>query len=150
MYEHSTKNEGLDWFFFLFAHEHSTKMYGPREYIVPLCTIIWWKIRVLINLFLLFVHDHSTKIRGHSYSLIYSFLNCANISYTIFKVLLPLYSCRYYHCVKCVQIKSTKHLFSPNAGKYGLEKTPYLGTFHAVYPSISWLYEVLALRKNAM
>ena len=23
-------------------------------------------------------------------------------------------------------------VFSPNAGKYGLEKTPYLNTFHAV------------------
>ena len=23
-------------------------------------------------------------------------------------------------------------VFSPNAGKYGPEKTPYLGTFHAV------------------
>ena len=30
--------------------------------------------------------------------------------------------------------KDTQYLsvFSPNAGKYGPEKTPYLGTFHAV------------------
>ena len=53
------------------------------------------------------------------------------------------------HCVKCVKIQSyfrsvfsrirneygdTKYLsvFSPNAGKYGPEITPYLDTFHAV------------------
>ena len=48
-------------------------------------------MRVLINLFLLFVHDYSTKIRIHFYSLIYSFLNCANISYAIFMAALPLY-----------------------------------------------------------
>ena len=28
-------------------------------------------------------------------------------------------------------------VFSPNAGKYGPEKTPYLDTFHAVLPIIS-------------
>ena len=33
------------------------------------------------------------------------------------------------YCVKSVQIRSFS---SPNAGKYGLEKTPYLDTFHAV------------------
>ena len=33
------------------------------------------------------------------------------------------------HCVKSVQIRS---FFSPNAGKYGPEKIPYLDTFHAV------------------
>ena len=52
------------------------------------------KIRVLINLFFLFVHDHSTKVRGHSYSLIYSFLivsifrlhYCLYISSTIFYI----------------------------------------------------------------
>ena len=54
-----------------------------------------------------------------------------------------------YHCVKCVQIRSffwsvfsriwTEYgeilylsVFSPNAGKYGPEKT-YLDTFHTVY-----------------
>ena len=54
------------------------------------------------------------------------------------------------HCMKSVQIRSffrsvfsrirTEYgeirylsvLFSPNAGKYGPEKTPYLDTFHAV------------------
>ena len=33
------------------------------------------------------------------------------------------------HCLQNVQIWS---LFSPNAGKYGPENTPYLDTFHAV------------------
>ena len=55
--------------------------------------------------------------------------------------------CNSYHCLKSVQIRSffwsvfsrifphTPYLsvFSPNAGKYGPEKTPYLDTFHAVY-----------------
>ena len=30
-------------------------------------------------------------------------------------------------------------IFSPNAGKYGPEKTPYLDTFHAVFASFMWL-----------
>ena len=56
----------------------------------------------------------------------------------------------YKHCVKSVQIRSffwsifsfirTEYgeirsivsVFSPNTGKYGAEKTPYLVTFHAV------------------
>ena len=33
------------------------------------------------------------------------------------------------YCVKSVKIRN---FFSPNAGKYGLEKTPYLDTFRAV------------------
>ena len=37
------------------------------------------------------------------------------------------------HCVKRVQIRSFLwSVFSPNAGKYGPEKTPYFNTFHAV------------------
>ena len=37
------------------------------------------------------------------------------------------------HCVKSVQIRSCFwSVFSPNAGKYGPEITPYLDTFHAV------------------
>ena len=34
------------------------------------------------------------------------------------------------HCVKSVQIRS--FCVSPNTGKYGPEKTPYLDTFRAV------------------
>ena len=37
------------------------------------------------------------------------------------------------HCEKCVRIRSFFwSVFSPNVGKYGLEKTPYLDTFYAV------------------
>ena len=57
------------------------------------------------------------------------------------------------HCIKSVQIRSffwsvfsrirteygeilyISSVFSPNAGKYEPEKTPYLDTFHAVYQS---------------
>ena len=60
-------------------------------YFFHLYMTIWPKIMVLINLFLLIVHNHSTKVRGHSYFLIYYFLNCANISFAIFKAALPLY-----------------------------------------------------------
>ena len=39
-----------------------------------------------------------------------------------------------WHCVKSVQIRSFFwSVFSPNAGKYGPEKTPYLDTFHTVW-----------------
>ena len=55
------------------------------------------------------------------------------------------------HCVKSVQIRSffwsvfpefglnteRYRVFSPNVGKYGPEKTPYLDTFHAVLIDIS-------------
>ena len=69
--------------FLLFAHDHSTKIYGPLSFILSfaidrvrpkdmvffhlfflLCTTIRPKIMVLIDLFLLFAHDHSTKIYG--------------------------------------------------------------------------------------
>ena len=35
-------------------------------------------------------------------------------------------------------------IFSPNAGKYGPEKTPYLGTFHAVCPLHSTCISLLS------
>ena len=38
----------------------------------------------------LFVDDHLTKVRDHSYSLIYYFLNCANIWFATVKAVLPL------------------------------------------------------------
>ena len=58
-----------------------------------MCTTIRPNVRVFINLIFLFAHDHSTKVRGHSYSFIHSFLNCANISFAV----LPLYFFRYNH-----------------------------------------------------
>ena len=76
--------------FLLFAHDNSTKIYGPLSFILSLCTTIRPKIRVLIDSFLLYVHDHSTKVRGHSYSLIYYFLNCVNISFAIFMAFIFL------------------------------------------------------------
>ena len=76
-----------------------------------------------------------------------------NIHYGIFyysSLQLAAYTAYNIHCVKSVRIRSffwsvlfphldwirkdTSYLsvFSPNAGKYGPEKTPYLDTFHAV------------------
>ena len=79
--------------FLFFPHDHLTKMYGSYSYILSFCTTIQPKIMILIDLFFLLVHNHLTKIRGHSYSysLIYYFLNCANILCAIFIVVLPLY-----------------------------------------------------------
>ena len=37
-------------------------------------------------------------------------------------------------------------VFSPNAGKYEPEKTPYLDTFHTVY-SMLGIFEIIMLRK---
>ena len=46
------------------------------------------------------------------------------------------------HCVKSVQIESFSGLyfpvFSPNTGKQGPEKTPYLDTFHIVQMTLFW------------
>ena len=38
-------------------------------------------------------------------------------------------------------------VFSPNAGKYGEEKTPYLDTFHAVLGSMSYLQKQQVQRR---
>ena len=63
----------------LYAHNHSTKVYGPLSFILSFAHNIWPenkvhtdlllymyttirpKVRVLVNLFILFVHGHSTK-----------------------------------------------------------------------------------------
>ena len=82
--------------FFLFARPFDQKLGSSLIYFFYLYTTIRPKIRVLNNLFLLFVHDHSTK-RDHSYTLIYSVLNCANISFAIFMAILSLYFVRYIH-----------------------------------------------------
>ena len=78
----------------LFAHHHSTKIYGPLSFNLSFVMTIGPKIRVLTGLFLLFGHDHSIKVIGHSYSLIYSFLNCSNVLFGILKVVLLLYFVR--------------------------------------------------------
>ena len=48
-------------------------------------------------IYFIFAHDHLIKTRDHCYSLIYSFLNGANISYAIFMAELPLFFVRYIH-----------------------------------------------------
>ena len=70
----------------------STKIYGHLSFNLSFVHDHWPKIRALIYFFL-FGHDHSTKVRGHSYSLINYFLNCANISFAV----VPLYFVRYIH-----------------------------------------------------
>ena len=110
MKDHSTINLGLP-MIYLFHFQTTIR----QKYMIFfhlfffLCTTIRPKIRLFIDLFLLFTHDHLTKVRGHSYSLIYSFLNCANNSFAIFKAVLsyisfalflavlPLYFVRYIH-----------------------------------------------------
>ena len=57
------------------------------------------------------------------------------------------------HCVKSVQIRSFFwSLLSPNTGKYGPEKTPYLDAFPAVMLSVKWFHyirnEVIQQRTN--
>ena len=81
----------------LFAHNHWTKIFYSFSFILSFYTSIQPKLKVLIDLFLLFAHNHSTKFRGHSYSLIFSFLNYANISFAIIIVALPLYFVNYIH-----------------------------------------------------
>ena len=59
------------------------------------------------------------------------------------------------HCVKSVRIRSSFwSVFSRNRTEYGPEKTPYLGTFHAVQRStrvkkcLTLLQNVLAFSKT--
>ena len=104
--------------FILFVHDHLTKIQCHHWFIsfickwpfdknirdllsriICFCTTIRPKIRFLINLFFSFVHDHSTKVRGHSYSLISFFLNCANISFALFLAVLPLNFFRYIQAI---------------------------------------------------
>ena len=71
-------------------------------------------------------------------------MHCTILCYIILHIILY-----YIHCVKSVQIRSIfwsvfSHIrteFSPNAGKYGPEKTLYLDTFHAVII----LYDIITL-----
>ena len=79
----------LTYLFFLYAHNHLIKICGPLPFIITFVhDHSTKKIRVLIYIFISFVHDHSTKIRGHSYSLIYSLINCVYISYATFIAVL--------------------------------------------------------------
>ena len=114
VHDHSTKTYGPQWCIsficsrpfekniwssfissFFSARPFDQKLGSTLIYFFYLCTTIRPKIRVLINLFISFLHDHSTKVRGHSYSLIYTFPNCANISFALFLTVLPLHFVRY-------------------------------------------------------
>ena len=57
------------------------------------------------NLIFFFLHDHSTRVRGHSYFLIYSVLNCVNISFGILKTVLTL------HFLRCIHGGAAKPLY---------------------------------------
>ena len=95
-YLHTTirqKNMTLFHLIFLLSRPFNQKSGSSLIYFFYLHTTIRPKTKVLINFFL-FVHNHSTKVRGHSYSLIYSFFNFGNISFGIFKAVLPLYFVR--------------------------------------------------------
>ena len=81
--------------FLLFAYNHSAKIYDRLSFITSLCTIIRSKIRVLISFFFYLYTTIQPRLgRSHSYSLIYYFLNYANISFSIFTAVLPLYFVR--------------------------------------------------------
>ena len=115
-HDHSTKIYGLLSFILSFMYEHSTKNQGPHSFISFICTepfdqnvsssLIYslssgesfdQNLEFSLMYFYLFAYDYSTNIRSHSYSLIYYFLNCANISYAVFMAVLPLYFVRCIH-----------------------------------------------------
>ena len=79
----------LTYLFFLHAHNHLIKICGPLPFIITFVhDHSTKKIRVLIYIFISFVHHQSTKTRRHSYSLIYSLINCVYISYATFIAVL--------------------------------------------------------------
>ena len=81
--------------FLLFRYDHLTIIYDRLSFILFLCTAIQSKIRVLITFFFyLYTATIRPKLgRGHSYSLIHSFL-IANILFAIFMTVLSLYFVR--------------------------------------------------------
>ena len=95
---HSTKTQGTHFFFFfLYAYNYLIKICDPLPFIITFVhDHSTKKIRVLIYIVILFVQDHSTKIRGHSYSLIYSLINCVYILYATFIAVL-IYFILYIH-----------------------------------------------------
>ena len=77
------------YFFFLHAHNHLIKICGPLPFVITFVhDHSTKKIRVLVYIFISFVHHQSTKTRRHSYSLIYSLINCVYISYATFIAVL--------------------------------------------------------------
>ena len=113
--DHSTKNQGPHWFIsFIYTRPFAQNICSYFIYSFfgtwPLDQNIWssfiysflckrpldQKLRSSL-IYFIFAHDHSIKTRDHCYSLIYSFLNGANISYAIFMAELPLFFVRYIH-----------------------------------------------------
>ena len=118
------QNLGLPLIYFFF---HLQSTIRQKYKIFSFCTTIRPKIRFLINSIFLFAHGHSTKIRSDTYSLIYFFINCANILFALFVAVLPL------HFVSYMQ-SSTPATF--------IFRTLYcFYIFRTLYP---WLYEVSA------
>ena len=79
-----------------------------------------WKFSKFRNSFLIIF------LSFHGYIKLKVFLKDVKLQITTNKLI-------HIHRVKSVQIQSIFcSVFSPNAGKYGLEKTLYLDTFHAV------------------
>ena len=146
--------------FFLCAQPFDQKLGFSLIYFFYLYTTIQQKYIIVFHLFFLFarpfdqklgssliylflfVHDNSTKVRGHSYSLVYSFLNCVNISLAIFMAILPLQFVRpisgstaFIFCLVAVFIAVLPFYF-----------VHYIhGSAALIFPTLySWLYEVLA------
>ena len=84
--------------YLLFAHDHSTKIYDPLSvfHLFFLCAQPFDQTLgySLIYFFHLYTTIQPKLGRGHSNSLIYSFLNCTNISFAIFMTVMPLYYVR--------------------------------------------------------
>ena len=99
-YLHTTirPNTWLSFIYSFFnARLFNQKLGSTLVFFFHLYTTIRPKIRVFINLIFFLVHNHLTKVSGHSYFLIYYFLNCANIPFAIFKAVLSLYFVRSIH-----------------------------------------------------
>ena len=137
---------------FFSARQFDRKLGSLLIYLIYLYMTIWpkyrilvnlifllWKtirpqIRVLINLLFSFAYDHSTRFRGHFYSLIYSFDNSANISFTLFLALLSL------HLIHCIQgSTSYRHIL------YTIFMEMLLLYVFTLNP---WLNEVLAITQR--
>ena len=104
----------IDLFFFICTRPFDLKLGSSLIYLFHLHATIRQKYMIVFHLFFLcaqpnsgphyyyyfffFFHLYTTippKLgRGNFYSLIYSFFNCANISFAIFMAVLPLYLIR--------------------------------------------------------
>ena len=112
MHDHSTKNYGPQisfiwtrpfdqdlWSYFIYSfictRSFNQKLRSSLIYLFYLDITMRSKFLVLLSFIFSSVRDHPTKIRGHSDSLIYYFLNSANISSARFMTVLRLCFLRY-------------------------------------------------------